>query len=76
MSWKAGALVALVIGMAAMTTSIRATEGNSGTVTYNKDVLPILQTPPPPPPNPPAFRLSRRTVRRAIVRAKSLRCRS
>src|ERR1700680_892208 len=43
MSWKAGALVALVIGMAAMTTSIRATEGNSGTVTYNKDVLPILQ---------------------------------
>jgi hypothetical protein len=43
MSWKAGALVALVIGMAAMTTSMRATEGNSGAVTYNKDVLPILQ---------------------------------
>src|SRR6202035_3010302 len=44
MSWKSAALVALVIGMAAMTTSIRATEGgNSGPVTYNKDVLPILQ---------------------------------
>jgi hypothetical protein len=44
MSWKAVALVAFVIGMAAMSTSIRATGGeDSGSVTYNKDVLPILQ---------------------------------
>ena len=44
MSWKGVALAGFLIGMAAMTVSMRATvEEDSRSVTFNKDVLPILQ---------------------------------
>src|SRR5437879_13051536 len=45
MSWRRMTLVALLaIGIAAMTVSMKATAGeDSNSVTFNKDVLPILQ---------------------------------
>src|SRR5262245_1446611 len=45
MSWKGLALVAFLVGMVAMTASMRATTvaEESASVTFNKDVLPILQ---------------------------------
>src|SRR5437867_490052 len=45
MSSKGVALIGLLIGMAALTASVRATVAEeSAPVTFNKDVLPILQT--------------------------------
>src|SRR5215471_20279510 len=43
MSWKGIALTTFVLGFALMASSTRATTEENGTVTYNKDVLPILQ---------------------------------
>src|SRR5436190_1495092 len=44
MAWKGVALATLILGTAAMSVSLRATEGeDSKAVTFNKDVLPILQ---------------------------------
>jgi hypothetical protein len=43
MSWKGIALTTFVLGFALMASSTRATTEENGTVTYNKDVLPVLQ---------------------------------
>src|SRR6202047_1272415 len=44
MSWRGAALAILILGTAAMSASLRATTGEDSTpVTFNKDVLPILQ---------------------------------
>src|SRR5262245_21259501 len=44
MSWRSVALVGFLLAVAAMGASIRATAGEeAGPVTFNKDVLPILQ---------------------------------
>src|ERR1041384_8852632 len=42
MKWKALAFVAFLVGIAAMSASIHATAAEDS-VTYNKDVLPVLQ---------------------------------
>src|SRR5580704_14730606 len=44
MTWKGIALATLILGTAAMSASLKATAGeDSKTVTFNKNVLPILQ---------------------------------
>src|SRR6202049_2765511 len=44
MAWKGIALATLILGTAAMSASLRATAGeDSKPVTFNKEVLPILQ---------------------------------
>src|SRR5438132_2239394 len=44
MSWRGVALATLILGAGAMSASLRATAGeDSKAVTFNKDVLPILQ---------------------------------
>ena len=44
MTWRTAAIAGVLMGIAAMAAPIRATtEESSGGVTFNKDVLPILQ---------------------------------